>query len=431
MRELPQVHNGEHSTFLALTTNGCDNPRLDAFQASRGWNPTTEYPIPDPGTGIGSDTGLPNLFQDSKFYGYMYWGDLSNPTPQWDTQEQACQSGIVDYTGVGAAEYSRCLTCLSTKGFFKVNGAQGRDNAPYNVADFMLWGRFLNFNPPKYVTAKAVLKSVIKDLQHVRVGISYFTGSSPNTAMLKPQSPSCQEITGDASAFDGYRESYISAVNGLTFATGTPLARSLLNVGYYFTSDDTVYRDVFSFGVGYTYPNAFKNQTLTSEHRSVCWGCQVSSVIIITDGEPSGDNLNSTVVTQLRQLQGPVYCPDALPCGSGTTAGRDKGSNPAIYTDDNPQYMLDDVAKLLYEQDLQRHTPPLVGDFNTAGQQNLTTYTVGFGINSNLLRHTAEVGGGLYYTADDASSLKQALLEIISHMQTRASSSTSSSTPRR
>ncbi|HYH98797.1 pilus assembly protein PilY [Hyalangium sp.] len=426
MRELPQVILGGHEAFLDLTTNGCENPRLDAFQVSRGWNPATVYPVPDPGTGLGLDQGFPNLFQDDKFYGYMEWGDLTNPTPHWNTREQACQSQVTDYAGTGAAEYALCLTCLSTKGYFKEHEARGRDNPPYNVAGFIFWGRFLNFNPPKYVTAKAVLKSVIKDLKRVRVGISYFTSSTPNTAMLKPQSPSCQQIVSDASAFDSYRESYIDAVNELNFTAGTPLARSLLNLGYYFTSDEGVYRDVFGFGTGYSYPSSapsnFRNPSLSSQDRSVCWGCQVSSVIIITDGEPSGDNLSSTVVTKLRQLQGPVYCPDTASCGSGTAPGRDKGSNPAIYTDDNPQYMLDDVAKLLFEQDLQRNTPPIVGDFNTAGKQNLITYTVGFGINSNLLKHTAEVGGGLYYTADDADSLKQALLDIINSVQTRSTS---------
>jgi len=424
MRELPQVINSKNSIFFNNTANGCENAQLDAMQASRGWNPATVYPVPDTGTGLGSDTGFPELFQDDKFYAYQYWADLSNPPPQWDSKEQACSSQVPDYAGAGAAEYTRCLTCLGTKGYYKVPGTIGRDFPPFENLSFMFWGRFLNFNPPKYVTAKAVLKSVIKDLRRVRAGISAFTNSAPNTMLLKPQNPSCSQIISDASSFDSNRASYINSVNGLNFSTGTPLARSLLNVGYYFTSDDTVYRDTFGFGTGYSYPNAFRNGSLTAQGRSVCWGCQVSSVILITDGEPdAGDTLTSTVVTKLRTLNsGPVYCPDSAPCGSGTTAGRDKGSNPAIYTDDNPSYMLDDVAKLLYEQDLQRNTPPIVGDFNTAGKQNIITYTVGFGIASNFLRHTAEVGGGLYYTASDADSLKQALLEIITNVQTRSTS---------
>ncbi|HEX8705447.1 MAG TPA: pilus assembly protein PilY, partial [Myxococcaceae bacterium] len=78
-------------------------------------------------------------------------------------------------------------------------------------------------------------------------------------------------------------------------------------------------------------------------------------------------------------------------------------------------YLLDDVAKMLANQDLQRSSPPVVGDFNTIGKQTVSTYTVGFGINSNLLRHTALVGNGLYYTTDDAQSLKLALLDIIAN----------------
>jgi type IV pilus assembly protein PilY1 len=423
MRELPQVQNSQHSVFFNNTVNGCENPQLDAFGAAKGWNAATAYPVPDTGTGLGSDSGFPNLFQDNKFYGYLYWSDLSNPPPQWNSQEEACSSQVADWATTGAPEYARCLTCLSTKGYYKVPGTIGRDTPPLENLNFMFWGRYLNFNPPKYVTAKAVLKSVIKDLRRVRAGISIFTNNAPNTALLRGQNPSCQQIINDASSFDSNRAAYISSVNGLGFTTGTPLARSLLNVGYYFTSDESMYRDVFGFGTGYAYPNEFKNGPLNQQGRSVCWGCQVSSVIIITDGEPQGDSLSSTVVTKLRTINnGPVYCPDSTPCGGGTLATRDKGSNPAIYTDDNPQYMLDDVAKMLYEQDLQRNTPPIVGDFNTSGKQNVITYTVGFGITSNFLRNTAEVGGGLYYTADDANSLKQALLEIITNVQTRATS---------
>ncbi|HYH99380.1 pilus assembly protein PilY [Hyalangium sp.] len=419
MRELPQIVNGRHSEFFDLTVNGCENPRLDAFQLSRGWDPATVYPVPDTGTGIGSDYGFPDLFQDDKFYGYMYWGDLSDPSPQWNVKEHACQSQVPNWP-TNPSEYARCLTCLSTKGYYKVPGAEGEDSAPMTNPDFIFWGRFLNFNPPKYVTAKVVLKSIIKDLKRVRVGMSTFSNTSPNSTLLRGQSPSCSQTLSDSSAFDVYRASYINSINGLTFTTGTPLARTLLNVGYYFSSSDTIYRNVFGFGSGYSYPASYKNPTLTSQSRSVCWGCQSSSVILITDGEPSSDSLTSTVVTKLRTVNGgPVYCPDSQPCGSGTTSGRDKGSSPGSYLDDNPNYYLDDVAKLLYEQDLQSNSPPIVGDFDTSGKQSLRVYTVGFGINSNLLRNTAEVGGGLYYTADDAPSLKQALLDIVSSSSTQ------------
>ena len=83
------------------------------------------------------------------------------------------------------------------------------------------------------------------------------------------------------------------------------------------------YRDVLGFGASYAYPSGFRNGALTSQGRSVCWGCQVSSVIIITDGEPSNDSFGSpttsgTMASKMHAVNGgPVYCPDTLPCGPG------------------------------------------------------------------------------------------------------------------
>ncbi len=414
MRELPQIYNSNHIEFFDQTVNGCSNARLDAFQASRGWDPSFAYPVPDQGTGLGSDTGFPNLFQDSKFYGYMYWADSNDPVYQWVSKEHACQAQVPNWYGARSADYVQCLSCLSTKGYYKLPEAEAVNSGDLTNPDFIFWGRLLNFNPPKYVSVRVALKQVIKEVKGSRVGMSHFTTTGINSRLLYRQNPSCSQIAADSTAFDSNRASYINGINALYFNTGTPLARSLLNIGYYFTSDDGVYQSVFGFGSSYTYPSEYRNGALSSQGRSVCWGCQSSSVIIISDGEPTSDSLHANVVTKLRTLNGgPVYCPDAMPCGTGSLSMRDKGSNPSIYTDDNPNYMLDDVAKLLATQDLQRSTPPVIGDFNTSGKQSLSVYTVGFGINSNLLRNTAMVGNGVYYTAEDAAALKQALLDIL------------------
>lgn len=426
MRELPQVVNSLHSEFFNITTAGCFNPRLDAMAVSRGWNPDTVYSVPDTGTGLGADNGFPNLFQDSKFYAYMYWGDSANPAPQWNTKEDACQSQVANWNTTDTATYNRCLQCLNLKGYFKVPGTIGRDTAPLNNLNFIFWGRFLNFNPPKNVTIRAVLKQVIKDVQNMRVGMSAFTSTSTLTTLLEPQNPSCSQALNDVSAFDSNRASYINAINTVTFTTGTPLGRSLLNIGYYFTSDSSVYRTSFGFGSYYAYPAEFQNYPLTSQGRSVCWGCQHNAVVIVTDGEPSSDTFSSSLMSQLRAVNGgPVYCPDSEPCASGPAPyQRDKGTDPINPLDDNNQYMLDDVAKLLHNQDLQVASPPVVGDFDTSGTQNLTIHTVGFGINSNLLKSTAAVGGGLYFSADNATALKQALQSIVADVQTRAATCT-------
>ncbi|WP_224366440.1 hypothetical protein [Hyalangium versicolor] len=424
MRELPQVVNSGHAEFFNITTNGCENPRLDAYLVSHGWDPSTVYPVPDEGTGLGSDTGHPNLFRDNKFYGYMYWADSSDPSYQWNSKEEACQSQVPLWDTSRSADYNRCLSCLNTKGYYKLPEAVGRDTAPLTSLDFIFWGRHLNFNPPKYVTVKAELKKAFKDLQGKRVGFSVFAPNiAPFSTMVQRQQPNCDQ-TADASAFDTYRASYISSVDGLTFTTGTPLAKALLNAGYYFTSGDDVYQTTFGFGSNYSYPFSFKNDPLTSQSRSVCWTCQTSAIILISDGEPSSDSVSSSFAAALRtRNQGPVYCPDSQPCASGTTAAtRDMGANATNVLDDNPNYYLDDVAKLLNNQDLQLATPSLVGDFDTSGQQSLKVYTVGFGINSNLFKNTAAVGGGLSFSADGGASLQQAIQSIVSDVEEHSAS---------
>ncbi|HYI01063.1 hypothetical protein [Hyalangium sp.] len=428
MRELPQIAAGDHEEFFELTVNGCENPRLDAFSATHGWVAGVVYPQPDRGTSQGADTGFPNLFLGDKFYAYMAWGQDNAPLPQWNSREEACQSQVPDWNGANATEYSRCLSCLDTKGYFKVSFAEGRNTPPLNNSDFILWGRFLNFNPPKYVTLRMVLKRLFNELGEPelgggRVSFSSFLSTTPSSAMGERLNPICDQSSADASSFQPFRARYIDAINALSFSTGTPLARSLLNAGYFFTSGDDVYRDAFGFGQSYGYPPTFRNDALTSPDRSVCWGCQTSAAIIVSDGEPNGDSLPAATISQLRALNGgPVYCPDSRPCGSGSLAARDKGTNPDDVSDDNPQYLLDDVAKLLATQDLQRASPEVVGDFDTTGSQHLLTYTVGFGIDSRLLENTAKEGNGLYFTTTTASELEQALRQILADVKSRAAS---------
>jgi type IV pilus assembly protein PilY1 len=429
MRELPQVANSDHEEFFNITVNGCNNPRLDAFSTSQGWVSAIAYPTPDRGTGHGSDNGFPDLFRDDKFYGYMFWSNSNAPAPQWNSREEACQGQVPDWNGSNAAEYSLCLSCLDTKGYYKVPGAVADPVLPANL-DFILWGRFLNFNPPKYVTLRAALKRIIDaldgpELGGVRVGFSSFINSPTASTMGEQLNPICAQSSADASSFEPFLARYINAINGLSFTTGTPLARALINAGYSFTSGDDVYRDTFGFGSSYGYPATFRNDALTSPNRSVCWGCQTSAIILVTDGEPTGDSLAAPIASQLRTLNGgPVYCPDSQPCGPAGLSARDKGTNPDDVSDDNPNYMLDDVAKLLATQDLQRSSPEVVGDFDTSGPQSVLTYTVGFGIDSNLLANTAKVGNGLYLTASTASQLEQALRQILTDVKSRATSCT-------
>ena len=50
------------------------------------------------------------------------------------------------------------------------------------------------------------------------------------------------------------------------------------------------------------------------------------------------------------------------------------------------------------------------------GDQNVTTYTIGFTVDLPILKDTAELGGGEYYLASDVKSLTAALTDIVTNI---------------
>ncbi len=104
--------------------------------------------------------------------------------------------------------------------------------------------------------------------------------------------------------------------------------------------------------------------------------CQKSFVIIVTDGLPTMDS-----------------------------------SMPSYIRDrDRDGYYLDDVASYLYRNDLR---PDL------SGIQNVATFTIGFNVDASLLQKTADVGGGEYFTINDADGLAAALTSAFNTIAAR------------
>ena len=96
-----------------------------------------------------------------------------------------------DYAKTGspaAAAYAECVSCLTSKGWWRgpmgngaKNGAQGpaqyQDEAPFPAEARRKWivsGRVLNLHPPKFVIARKVLKDIIATAPNVRMGLATF-----------------------------------------------------------------------------------------------------------------------------------------------------------------------------------------------------------------------------------------------------------------
>ena len=72
---------------------------------------------------------------------------------------------------------------------------------------------------------------------------------------------------------------YVNNSTKLSFNNGSPLSRALFDVGRYYHSPDLTW-------FGDTWENTAKESPGNKNQYSVCYSCQVSTVIMLTDGTP-------------------------------------------------------------------------------------------------------------------------------------------------
>ena len=131
--------------------------------------------------------------------------------------------------------------------------------------------------------------------------------------------------------------------------------------------------------------------------------CQKNYVVLLSDGEPTNDDAADDLIENMVDEAGTHFSsvveggvcdsPETYPDGFSPSGGE----------------CLDDLAEFLYEGDWSDHD----------GQQNVTTYAVGFTVDLPILQDAATRGGGDYYVANDTASLTAALTNIITEILTQ------------
>ena len=268
------------------------------------------------------------------------------------------------------------LSCSSIKTELLLQGYSRGDiysSSPYNCGGTdkrLRSGNYMNYvesgvgaDRKRIDVAKEVITDLINTTTGVRFGIMRFNNEDGGRVIA--------ECGTD-------KATLVSEINAITADGWTPLAETLAEAGLYFAGEDSW----FNSGVTYTSPMQER--------------CQKNYVIIMTDGQPTKD-LDSKLTS------GTYINNDTI--GDYDTDGGDPGS----YANDGSDY-LDDVAKYLYENDCH----PTLGDGTSFDKQNITTYTIGFQLNHQLLEDTASNGGGEYYTAGNYSELSEAFYQIMS-----------------
>jgi type IV pilus assembly protein PilY1 len=435
---------------VASGTGTCTGTYLDNYVALRSSIPydngyTTSLLTDNPPWGTGRCSGSTCLFVATSYYRYrsMSWDwTVSSATPR--TSADACNGAVPN---VGA-----CQTCLDSQGYYVWNSGGGSQAA--------FKGDFLNGYPPKFIAARKVIKDIISiddahpsPLDDVRFGLTIFNPNSSACSgigsslancdggqLVVPLGPNCDAYPMTNALEQAPRQAVIDAINNTTlvpFSSYTPLAETLFNIGQYFTAggNPQLYDTLFGNGwrnngfaenasgeINASWTGGNKNQ------KSICWACQQSSVVIVTDGQPTVDNNLPKPGIAAHTGFGAPPNDDFRSWSNGTI------DCPACGTDgvNGSANLLHKVAYFLHQTDLRT---------DYTGTQNVVTYTVSFGLDPvadatamALLQKTADlgqgtgVGGGIFANASNGSDLNQALFNAITDVVSRATSFSNANT---
>ncbi|MAE95703.1 MAG: hypothetical protein CL910_13690 [Deltaproteobacteria bacterium] len=218
------------------------------------------------------------------------------------------------------------------------------------------------------------------------------------------------------------------AIDDLTGESWTPLAETLFQVYTYFmsrTASDRPPPAVSGTFPEYEYlPSHSQNGNYSSSgaptvpDSPVQYECQKNFVVIITDGEPTKDDFSTDSnntdqgFSSFMNLIG-----DYIPGDEAETPG---------WCCEGSMY-LDDIAKFMHDKDLRPDLPAHSGQ-----EQTMDVYTVGFTTSTfadDILKRTADAGGGQFYRSNDPQSLANDIVLAITDILLKSQAFTSATVP--
>ena len=253
-------------------------------------------------------------------------------------------------------------------------------NAPLTDTITVFDGNYLNYlaNPEfadqeRIDIVKDVAEAVLNSMENVNIGLMRFNDNQGGPVIL------------GMTDLDSNRQAIIDKVKTLDAEGNTPLSETLYEAARYWRGLTAYYGE--NVDEHPTDPNALVNDDPEEYLQPNTPSCAKNFNVILTDGEPVDDDETPTIVGSLpdwASIDGTAGC-------VGTEDGR----------------CLDDIAAYLFDKDIS----------TDAGKQNVSTHTIGFSVDLDILEDAARVSEGSYFQADDVSSLTIALLEIFRQVQ--------------
>jgi type IV pilus assembly protein PilY1 len=472
---------------LSANTGTCNVLSNTNLAWMHDYKPTAEYV--DPGRGIDAGNGLVDqpawgtgctgnncLFQPSAVYTYGIWNETNSPTavcPGEYAYTNYSRDPITGYCTVAtpsiytynATLASQCRTCtaLTGAGFFfyypttsvsftytsvaqRTGGAclaaASRSVTNYTPARVVFGGGWLNANPPKFMSARKVIKDTVwidstkpaSNSDSARFGLAFFDSGLANGAkIIVPLGPDKlhsypADTTVNKAAMAQARQYILDALNHRNWPTGglpglvgssTPMSAGLFRMGQYM-SQPGFYSATFG-GASYEITASTNNFSQTSKGAmnapwvdanqcSICWSCQTSAVILVTDGSPNEYPATPNPVPSFFN----TYADTPYKANCGPT-----GAN-CVSPADSHQSPVSRIAYWLNNTDLR---PGLIEPvLKQVVSVSPISINLPNGPAKNILQAVANMGGGTYINADDGKSLADALTKTVETYNNRANS---------
>lgn len=256
-------------------------------------------------------------------------------------------------------------------------------------------GRYLNYiiNTPPITSIsridimKEVMTNLVNSVTGVNIGLMRFS-SNGDGGMVATAIDDIGPVS--ATGPGTQRHIFIDELNNMTASGNTPLSETFYEAVMYFQGKGVDYginSTEGNWSNGPLYPSTAASRSGNTYISPITNECQKNYVVILTDGDPVSDVLNSTRRGKIGN--------DVVGCG-----------------DTNANNCLDDIAKSIGTND---QNSVLNGD------QVISTYTIGFANANPLLQQTADeslaaTGVGERFYADNALSLAATLNSIIGNV---------------
>lgn len=306
------------------------------------------------------------------------WDNLSTSARSQKVECEA-DSGV---HGISDAATNRFAKSGTTDGYAATNSGMVRwrdyNTTRLYTANYIAW-----YNGPressrrKIDIVREVAVNLLNSTTGINVGLMYFSTNDEGGRVAVP--------VGD---IEDNREEMIDELNALGPDTFTPLSETMYEAALYWRGATWDFGSTATPAVSVA---SSRQTTTTSKYKTpIEYSCQKNYIVYLTDGAPTRDTAATTKAQTL--IGGNCDLNDEI---SATDSAATSG------------VCLDDLAAYLANNDVNSAI---------AGTQSVSTYTIGFATDQELLSQTAIRGGGRYYTANDTAELSTAFEGIIAEI---------------